>query len=344
MYPKEMLTAWTTGDIHGIGPEIVLKSFREIDHGICRPFVVGSATALRFYNRKLDLSVTIAEFKSYRDLENATELPDDVLPVLSVAEPADPVNPGVISEDAGHIAMKAIDTAARLCLEGKVRAMVTAPIHKEAIAKAGYSNTGHTDFLAELCGISAPAMLFYDPRSTLTVALATVHVPLLSVPNMIRSMDLESFLLNLAQSLRTDFHIASPRIAVLGLNPHASDGGVIGTEEETVLAPCIGKLSAKERIEGPFPADGFFGAGMYRDYDAVVAMYHDQGLLPFKVLAFETGINVTTGLPVIRTSPDHGTGFDIAGLNRASPRSFTEAAIWAERIADNRAEKSTAKS
>lgn len=344
MYPKEMLTAWTTGDIHGIGPEIVLKSFREIDHGICRPFVVGSATALRFYNRKLDLSVTIAEFKSYRDLENATELPDDVLPVLSVAEPADPVNPGVISEDAGHIAMKAIDTAARLCLEGKVRAMVTAPIHKEAIAKAGYSNTGHTDFLAELCGIPAPAMLFYDPRSALTVALATVHVPLLSVPNMIRSMDLESFMLNLAQSLRTDFHIASPRIAVLGLNPHASDGGVIGTEEETVLAPCIGKLSAKEHIEGPFPADGFFGAGMYRDYDAVVAMYHDQGLLPFKVLAFETGINVTTGLPVIRTSPDHGTGFDIAGLNRASSRSFTEAAILAEKIADNRAEKSTAKS
>ena len=335
-----MLTAWTIGDIHGIGPEIVLKSFREIDHGICRPFVVGSATALRFYNRKLDLSVTIAEFESYRDLENASELPDNVLPVLSAAEPAGPVNPGVISPEAGHIAMQAIKTAAMLCLEGKARAMVTAPVHKAAIAKAGYANTGHTDFLAELCDIPNPIMLFHDQTSLLTVALATVHVPLLSVPGLIRSMDLESFLLRLSKSLKTDFSIASPRIAVLGLNPHSSDGGVMGTEEETVIAPCIEKLGKQESIDGPFPADGFFGAGMYSRFDAVVAMYHDQGLLPFKVLSFETGINVTTGLPLVRTSPDHGTGFDIAGLGRASSRSFTEAAMLAEKIADNRGYKS----
>lgn len=338
-----MQTAWTIGDIHGIGPEIVLKSFREIDHSTCKPIAVGSVEALRFYNRELDLGVKINEFRSFRDLENAADFPDNELPVISVAEPTSLVNPGAVSAEAGHIAMKAIDTAARLCLEGKVRAMVTAPVHKEAIAKAGYANTGHTDFLADLCDVTAPIMLFHDRLSSLTVALATVHVPLLSVPGLIRSMDLESFLLRLSRSLRTDFNIPSPRIAVLGLNPHASDGGVMGSEEETVIAPWIEKLAGKESIEGPFPADGFFGAGMFRNYDAVVAMYHDQGLLPFKVLSFETGINVTTGLPVVRTSPDHGTGFDIAGLGKASSTSFIEAALLAEQIADNREKKSKSK-
>ncbi len=335
-----MFTAWTTGDIHGIGPEIILKSFREIDRSTCKPLAVGSAEALRYYSRKLDLAVTIAEFESFRDLENAPDLPDNVLPVISVAEPAGPVNHGVVSPEAGRIAMKAIETAAQLCLEKRVRAMVTAPVQKEAIAQAGYANTGHTDFLAELCDVTAPIMLFHDRTSSLTVALATIHIPLLSVPGLIRSMDLESFLLRLSLSLKTDFNIAFPRIAVLGLNPHASDGGIMGSEEKTVIAPTIDKLSGTESIEGPFPADGFFGAGMYRNYDAVVAMYHDQGLLPFKVLSFETGINVTTGLPIIRTSPDHGTGFDIAGLGRASSTSFTEAAVLAEQIADNRNEKS----
>ncbi len=338
-----MFTAWTTGDIHGIGPEVILKSFQELDHNVCSPLAVGSAEALRYYNRTLGLGVTIAEFDSFRDLENDNGLAHDALPVISVAEPAGPLSPGAISPEAGHIAMKAIDTAARLCLEKRVRAMVTAPVHKEAIAQAGYANTGHTDFLAELCDVPNPIMLFHDQSSSLTIALATVHIPLLSVPGLIRSMDLESFLLRLSSSLQTDFNIASPRIAVLGLNPHASDGGVIGSEEETVIAPCIEKLSENELIEGPFPADGFFGAGMFRNYDAVVAMYHDQGLLPFKVLSFETGINVTTGLPIVRTSPDHGTGFDIAGLGRASSRSFIEAAILAERIADNRGKKSKLK-
>lgn len=335
-----MRTAWTIGDIHGIGPEIVLKSFREIDRRTCKPVAIGSAEALRFYNRKLDLGIMITEFRSFSDLESTLDLADNVLPVLSVAEPSGTLNPGTITAEAGQIAMKAVDKAARLCLEGKVRAMVTAPLHKEAIAKAGYANTGHTDFLADLCNVTAPIMLFHDRISSLTVALATVHVPLLSVPGLLRSMDLESFLVRLSRSLRTDFNIQSPRIAVLGLNPHASDGGVMGSEEETVIAPCIENLAGKELIEGPFPADGFFGAGMFRNYDAVVAMYHDQGLLPFKVLSFETGVNVSTGLPLVRTSPDHGTGFDIAGLGKASSKSFIEAALLAEQIADNREKKS----
>jgi len=334
-----MFTAWTIGDINGIGPEIILKSFREIGQGRNRPLVIGSAEALRFYTVKLGLGVNIAAFTSFDAIRNASLSPD-TLPVLSVSEPSEPIVPGTISAYAGDTAMKALDTASRLCLEGNTRALVTAPIHKEALAKAGYTNTGHTDYLAERCGETDPIMLFHDPFSSLTVALATIHVPLRRVPGLIESMDFERFFAKLFNALRTDFRIPAPRIAVLGLNPHASDGGVMGNEERAVLQPCIQKIAEKEHIDGPFAADGFFGARRYNNYDAVVAMYHDQGLLPFKVLAFESGINVTIGLPIVRTSPDHGTGFDIAGLGKASSKSFIEAALLAEQIADNRERKS----
>ena len=179
-------------------------------------------------------------------------------------------------------------------------------------------------------------MLFKDPVSGLMVALATIHVALHRVPELIRSMDMSAFFSNLNRSLQSDFRIEQPKIAVLGLNPHASDGGVMGMEEEEIILPCINALADRQNIEGPFAADGFFGSGKYRNYDVTVAMYHDQGLLPFKVLAFDTGINVTLGLPLVRTSPDHGTSFDIAGQGKASHRSFSEAAKLAGEIAFNR--------
>ena len=328
-------TAWTTGDVHGIGPEIILKAFQNPGRSVRRPLAIGSAEALRFYNSRFGLDIDMAVYDSFEEFRKKPP-PATVLPVLSVAEPSAPLRPGAVSAEAGRIAMQAVEEAGKLCLDGRVRAMVTAPIHKEAIAKAGYANTGHTDFLAKLCRGIEPTMFFYDAPSRLAVALATIHVPLGKVPDLLRSMDLGELLSGLADSLRTDFGIPEPRIAVLGLNPHASDGGVMGVEEEEIISPSVRTLADRERVEGPFPADGFFGAGLYRDYDAVLAMYHDQGLLPFKVLAFETGVNVTLGLPVVRTSPDHGTGFDIAGLGCASPASFSEAAILAETIADNR--------
>ncbi len=331
-----MYTAWTIGDIHGIGPEILLKSSREAITGRSRPLVFGSEKALRFYSHTLGIGIDIAVFDTMEDFENVSELPDGILPVISTGEPDGPIRPGVISAEAGRIAMRSIETAARLCLDGKLVGMVTAPIHKEAIALAGYSAIGHTDYLAGLCRVPEPIMLFYDPSSMLTVALASIHIPYAAVPEKIRSMDFGGFLDRLSRSLQTDFNINAPRIAVLGLNPHASDGGVMGTEEKTIITPGIQDYTEQGVVEGPFPADGFFGSRRYRDYDAVVAMYHDQGLLPFKVLAFESGVNVTTGLPVVRTSPDHGTGFDIAGQDKASITSFIEAARLAERIAKNR--------
>jgi 4-hydroxythreonine-4-phosphate dehydrogenase len=324
----------TTGDIHGIGPEIILKSFLKLQSTGHEILAAGSLKALEFYRDLLDLPVRLAAVRDRSAIGQI--IPEKgVLPVLSVAEP-DAIMPGTISKEAGDIAMRSLQAAAELCRDGLCDALVTAPIHKEAVWLAGYSNTGHTDFLADFCGVPSPIMLFVDPVSGLKVALATIHEPLSKVPSLVRTMDLNGFFLKLSESMRKDFRLDRPSIAVLGLNPHASDGGVMGNEEATFIQPCIERLSNTLNIEGPFPADGFFGAKRYLNYDLVVAMYHDQGLLPFKVLAFDTGINVTLGLPIVRTSPDHGTGFDKAGKGTASERSFYEAALLAGQIAQNR--------
>jgi 4-hydroxythreonine-4-phosphate dehydrogenase len=329
-----MRIVFSTGDIHGIGPEIILKSVLALPSGEECYVAAGSFRALEFYRDLLGLPVELRRIDGPDDIARIAPEPG-VLHVLSVAEP-DAIQPGKLSTSAGDIAMRSLDAAASLCRDGLCDALVTAPIHKEAIALAGYRNTGHTDFLADFFGVSSQIMLFVDPLSSLKVALATIHEPLSKVPELVRTMDMDGFFATLSGSMQRDFRLESPKIAVLGLNPHASDGGVMGSEEATVIRPAIERLSATMRIDGPFPADGFFGAKRYRDYDLIVAMYHDQGLLPFKVLAFETGINVTLGLPIVRTSPDHGTGFDQAGNGTASERSFLEAARLAATIARNR--------
>jgi 4-hydroxythreonine-4-phosphate dehydrogenase len=329
-----MRIVFSTGDIHGIGPEILMKSFLRLESEGHLLVAAGSFKALEFYRDLLKLPVRL---EPLADRSAIAHLKPEhgVLPVLSVEEP-DTIVPGTVSKTAGTIAMHSLEAAAALCRDGICDALVTAPIHKEAIAIAGFSNTGHTDFLASYFGVASPIMLFVDPVSTLKVALATIHVPLSRVASLIRSMDMVELFRSLAGSMQRDFGILRPSIAVLGLNPHASDGGVMGDEEATLIRPSIEKLAGTLLIDGPFPADGFFGAKRYQDYDLVVAMYHDQGLLPFKVLAFDTGINVTLGLPIVRTSPDHGTGFDKAGKGTASERSFYEATLLAAEIAQNR--------
>lgn len=324
----------STGDIHGIGPEIVLKSLPGLQREGHLLFATGSIRAFEFYRDLFGLPVRIEPLPSIAAIRGI-EPEAGVLPVLSVEEPGH-IEPGTVSQRAGFIAMKALEAAAGICRDGHCDALVTAPLNKEAIARAGFSNTGHTDFLAEFFGVPSPVMLFVDPVSGLKVALATIHVPLSAVPGLVRTMDLDGYFRSLARWLREDFRLERPSIAVLGLNPHASDGGVMGDEELSVIRPCIERLSPDMTIDGPYPADGFFGARRQRNHDLVVAMYHDQGLLPFKVLAFDTGINVTLGLPIVRTSPDHGTGFDQAGKGTASERSFYEAALLAAEIARNR--------
>ncbi len=330
-----MRIVWSAGDPNGIGPEIILKSFLKLERPGHSFVVAGSYTVMDYYRKALDLPVKLEHIKTASSITNREAAQSCVLPVLDIAEP-DTIMPGTISAEAGKVAMESIKAAADLCRTGVCDALVTAPINKESIARAGYKETGHTGFLGRMFGISAPTMMFFDPILNLKVALATIHEPLEKIPGLIRVMNLDSFLTSLAEWLKTDFGIPDPRIAVLGLNPHASDGGVMGREEEEIILPCIERLSAFLHVDGPFPADGFFGAGRYRNYDIVVAMYHDQGLLPFKVLAFDTGVNVTLGLPIVRTSPDHGTGFDIAGKGIASERSCYEATLLAIKIARNR--------
>jgi 4-hydroxythreonine-4-phosphate dehydrogenase len=290
---------------------------------------------MEYYRDALELPVKLELLENASSIKNMDRAGSGILPVITVAD-ADTIIPGTISAAAGRVAMESIQAAAELCREEVCDALVTAPIHKEAVALAGYRDSGHTGFLGRMFGVPSPTMMFFDPVLNLKVALATIHEPLEKISGLIRKMDLDTFFSTLAHSLTTDFGIAEPRIAVLGLNPHASDGGVMGREEQEIIRPSIERLSDIIKIEGPFPADGFFGAGSYKNYDIVVAMYHDQGLLPFKVLAFETGVNVTLGLPIVRTSPDHGTGFDIAGKGIASERSLYEATLLAIQIAQNR--------
>ncbi len=241
---------------------------------------------------------------------------------------------GMVRREAGLASMLAVEKAVRLCADGTCDAMVTAPISKEAVALAGYGYPGHTEFIAELTG-GDPLMLMVS--GTLRVGLVTHHVPLREVPGAITTVSMRQHLDRLDSALRTDFGVSDPRIAVLGLNPHAGDGGVLGREETDVIAPAIDAARKRGMVAfGPFPADGFFAARTYRRYDGVLAMYHDQGLVPFKTLSFGKGVNCTAGLPIVRTSPDHGTAYDIAGSGTASPESLRAAIDLAVDIAARR--------
>jgi 4-hydroxythreonine-4-phosphate dehydrogenase len=321
----------TQGDINGIGTEIILKSFPKLLRLKARLCAVGSLREFQHQSKHLNLPVSFVRIESLSELEH---VPSSTLPVLDISHKAK-THFGNIRADAGDLAMIAIERAATLCLEKQADALVTAPIHKEAIAKAGWKFEGHTDFLAHLSNKNVQMMLV-DERSKLRVALATVHVPLAKVSERLTAQSIEEKVRMLHDALKQEFGIPTPRIAVLGLNPHASDGGIIGNEEETMLKPTLKRLKRKFHLEGIFAADGFFGAKMYQHYDAVLAMYHDQGLIPFKMLAFETGVNVTLGLPFVRTSPDHGTAFDIAGKGIAHDTSFISATKLALKLVQAR--------
>jgi len=234
------------------------------------------------------------------------------------------------------VAMLAVEKATDLCLQGIVSAMVTAPISKEAIRKGGYDAPGHTEFIAEKCGVSSFLMMMVTEH--LKVALVTGHIPVWDVPKRITQKAILNRLALLNTSLQQDFGIPHPRIAVLALNPHAGEGGIMGKEEQLSIAPALEAARGNGcNAVGPFPADGFFGASTHLKFDGILAMYHDQGLVPFKTLAFDSGVNFTAGLPIVRTSPDHGTAYDIAGQGIAAPDSMRSAIYLAVDVARRRA-------
>lgn len=309
--------AISMGDFNGIGPEVILKSSDSF-FGDSTPLLLGHHKPFQFYAEKLGITPHINMVTSPDEVE------EDKLNLLQISDKELKPEPGKLSAVAGKLSMEAVEAGVKLCLQNKASALVTAPISKEAITLAGYNVPGHTDFLAQETNTDFVLMMLVS--GSLRVALVTAHIPVRDISTQITKEKIERSVRALYKSLKDDFSINQPKIAVFGLNPHSGDGGVIGMEEIEIIGPAIEELSKEiEGIEGPFAADGFFGQKMQNSFDGILAMYHDQGLAPFKALSFGKGVNFTAGLPIIRTSPDHGTAFSIAGMNKANQQSFTEA-------------------
>lgn len=320
----------TQGDINGIGYETLLKALTD-PHilEVCTPVIYGSAKAAAFHKKTFGIeSYTITVANSVENVNH------NKINIINTSTEEPKVEFGTISKESGKLAYEALDRATKDLHNGKIAALVTCPISKEAIQSDQFRFPGHTEYLESICNGKSLMLLCHE---NLRVALVTNHLPINKITSNITTDNILDKLRILNRSLQTDFGIIKPRIAVLGLNPHIGDNGLIGTEEADIIAPAV-KKSVGEGIVcvGPLSADGFFGSGNFRRYDAALAMYHDQGLAPFKAITMEHGVNVTAGLPIIRTSPSHGTGFDIAGKNIASPQSMRDAIYTAISIYKNR--------
>ena len=328
--------AISLGDPNGIGPEVALKSLQ--DSRLLKyvdPLLVGDANVLRLHQGRLDLDdITLNVVKDVAQCVTDA----NVLNVLDIADgEASTVQFGEITALGGALSMKAVEKAVDLCLDDSADAMVTAPISKEAISLAGYQNKGHSGFIARRTRSKSHTMMMVSTE--LRVGLVTEHVPIWDVPKKITKAAILEKVNILSSSLINDFAVDRPRIAVLGLNPHAGDGGLLGREEQDTIMPAIeAGCEQGHLVFGPFPADGFFAVGGFKNYDAILAMYHDQGLIPFKTIAFGHGVNYTAGLPIVRTSPDHGIAYDLAGKSTADVSSFIHALYTAIDVTKRRAE------
>lgn len=322
----------TQGDINGIGYEVILKTL--LDNRIYENqavIIYGSAKVAAYHKKALDLnSINLTIVNSARDaafgrvsIVNCTD--DEVKVELSQSTPI-----------AGKASFQALERATQEMKNGLIDVLITAPINKSNIQSENFHFPGHTEYLESVFGESKSALMIMV-SSIMRVAVATGHIPLSEVPAAIDVQSLVHKLKSLNKSLIRDFNINKPRLAVLGLNPHAGDDGLIGKEDKEIIAEAV--LKAQEQhicCFGPIPADGFFGSGDFKKYDGILAMYHDQGLIPFKALSMEGGVNFTAGLPIVRTSPAHGTAYSIAGQNIASEESFREAYYMACDIFKNR--------
>ena len=311
----------TQGDTNGIGYEVILKAFAESGLvELCTPIIYGSQKAAVYYRKALELTTNFSVVSS------ASEAIESELNLVDVAPDKElNITPGEATEESGKAAYLSLERAIKEYKEGLIDVIVTAPINKANIQSPDFQFSGHTEYLANRFGESSePLMILIN--ELMRVALVTTHMPIKDVASSITQEKIESKIEILSTSLHKDFGISMPRIAVLALNPHAGDGGLLGTEEEEIIKPAIETCTEKGiKCFGPYSADGFFGAEDFTHFDAVLAMYHDQALAPFKALAMDSGVNFTAGLPIIRTSPDHGTAYDIAGKGHASENSFRQA-------------------
>lgn len=331
---RKLIVGITQGDGNGIGYEVIIKALadeRMLD--LCTPVIYGSSKIFGFYKKQIhnieqintNVIASAADVHPKRvNIVNC--LPDNVF-----------VEPGQATPESAKSAMTALAKAVEDIKAGHIDVLVTAPINKRAMAGEGFGHTGHTEYLEKEFGVDEVAMIMVCDN--LKVGVVTGHVSLKEVPGMLTVDSILKKLRIMKTSLQRDFGIDAPKIAVLGLNPHCGDGGLLGDEESRIILPAV-QAAVEEGIMafGPYSPDGFFGLGNYRKFDAVLAMYHDQGLTPFKALAFEEGVNYTAGLPIVRTSPDHGTAYEMAGRDMADPRSMISAIYAAIDIYNRRAD------
>ena len=311
---------FTCGDINGIGPELLIKTLSDSRMpDLCTPVIFANNKVINFYRKSLpDININFTAIKE-TGRYNLKQLN-----LYNCWEEEINITPGILNEIGGKYAVKSLTTAAQALKEGKIAGLVTAPIHKKNIQAADFNFTGHTPYLKNLFDAADVAMFMV--AENMRVALLTEHVAVKDIAGYITREAIISKLQIINNSLRRDFGITKPRIAVLGLNPHAGDEGLIGKEEEEIIKPAI--KEAKQRdifCFGAYAADAFFARGQYEKFDGVLSLYHDQGLVPFKSLCIGEGVNYTAGLPAVRTSPDHGVAFDIAGKGIADESSFREA-------------------
>lgn len=319
------------GDLNGIGGEIIVKTFedsRMLD--FCTPVIFASVKTMSFLKKHFNLSL------NFQGIDKPSEAIEGKINVINVWKENVNINFGIEDPESGKYAFKSLQAAVKALKEDDIDVLVTAPINKNTIQSEDFKFPGHTDYLAqELDGKSLMLMI----TDNLRVGLLTDHVPLKDIARFITSEVIENKIATIQKTLQQDFRISKPKIAVLGINPHSGDNGLIGQEDETILKPTLQKLRDKGLLVfGPYAADSFFGTKNHENFDAVIASYHDQGLIPFKTLSFGEGVNFTAGLKKIRTSPDHGTAFEIAGKDSANINSFKEAVFKAIDIYETRKE------
>ncbi|MFT5183600.1 MAG: 4-hydroxythreonine-4-phosphate dehydrogenase [Flavobacteriales bacterium] len=319
------------GDMNGISPEVIVKTFQDkrmFDH--VTPVVYGHVDIIK--KTKADLG--FSEFQ-YSAIKDAADCVKKKFNIINVWSETIEMKPGELSAEAGHCAYLALKAAVEDLASNKIDVLVTGPINKDLIQSEDFKFPGHTEFLADMANVEDHLMLLVADE--LRVGVVTGHVALKDVSAELTKEKIMSKIQILHDSLQKDFGINHPKIAVLGLNPHAGDNGLLGDEEKDVIIPAIKASEEKNMyVYGPFGADGFFGSSSYKSFDGILAMYHDQGLVPFKALAFDTGVNFTAGLPIVRTSPDHGTAYDLAGKGEASAHSIRQAIFVAVDIYERR--------
>ena len=330
---NKLKIGFTMGDVNGIGPEVLIKALEDKRIlALCTPVIYGSNRIISFYKKMFN-----AEGFAYTTCNSPEQANAKSINIINCIAEEILIQPGVDTEVAGKAAFISLETATTDLLAGKIDALVTAPINKMNMQQTGFNYQGHTEYFNAKANQPESVMLMMNDH--LKVGLVTNHLALKDIPAAITKERILKKISIINQTLKQDFAIFNPTIAVLAMNPHSGDNGLLGNEEKNIIIPAIKEAQDKKMIVvGPFSADGFFGSGNYTKFDAVLAMYHDQGLVGYKSLSFGSGINFTAGLPFIRTSPDHGTAYDIAGKNMASPESMLQAIFTAIDIHHNRKE------